>query len=258
MKTIFLVIGFGAMAISNVFAQKNTKGQIEYKEVMQLDINLDDLGDIPEAAKAMIPTEHVDNYTLYFDGAASYCTTTKTEETNDVDYKSEDEDIQIDIRMGSQERLYYKDLKTKETLEEKDLFGRKFLVKGKAEMKKWKIGSETKEILGYTCQKASLTDEEGEVTVVWFTNEIPTAVGPMGMNELPGAVLAVNGEEGRYVVEATKVTLGKVVEGVIVKPKKGKKLSQEEFEKVLEEKRKEMNEAYGGKGVIIKTEIREE
>ena len=258
MKIFFLVIILSTITFLTSIAQKNIRGQIEYKETMQLDINLDDLGDIPDAAKAMIPTEHVDNYTLYFDGSESYCTTTKVEATNEVDYKSEDEDIQIDIRMGSQERLYYKDLKTKETLEEKDLFGRKFLVKGEAKMKKWKMGLETKEVLGYTCQKASLTDEEGELTVVWFTNEIPAAVGPMSMNELPGAVLAVNVGEGRYVVEATRVELGKVVEGVIVKPKKGKKLSQEEFDKVFEEKRKEMNEAYGGKGVIIKTEIREE
>ena len=56
-------------------------------------------------------------------------------------------------RVGSK---LYKNLKNNYFLEEKDLFGKEFLVKDSLETFKWEFINEEKKIGNYTCSKAQL------------------------------------------------------------------------------------------------------
>lgn len=252
MKTLFTSI-FCLLTLS-LFAQK-TEGTIQYKETIKLDINLDGMEGLTDEMKAMFPSEQINTNVLYFNKDASLYKNASSEENNkEVEYKSEDSDMDIQIQMDVPKQSYYHNYTTKEYVQSQDLMGKTFLITGK-EKGKWKFSNETKEILGYTCKKATSTSEDGKVMEVWFTTKIPLPIGPNGMYGLPGAVLSVVSEGGKYSITASNVNFDKVDAKKIVKPKKGKKVSNKEFKKIMIAKQKEMAEMYGGDGnVIIKTE----
>lgn len=54
----------------------------------------------------------------------------------------------------------------------------------------WVIDSQTEDVLGYVCQKAT-AHFRGRFWSVWFAPEIPVRVGPWKFNGLPGAILKV-------------------------------------------------------------------
>jgi GLPGLI family protein len=253
MKTLFVSL-FSLLLIYQSFAQ-NTEGTIHYKETIQLDIDLSQFEALPEAIKAQIPTEQSSESVLTFHSAASLYTNVPKEKNEEVDYKSEDGGIQMQIKVGNADRTYFYDVSKRISTESQEFFGKKFLI-GNAESRKWKIGKETKDILSYTCKKATTTSDEGKLVEVWFTSEIPVEVGPSSFHGLPGAILSVRKEKGNYELVATKVAFEKIDRTVIVPPTKGKKVMAAQFKKIVTAKQKEMMEEYGGDGnMIIKTEM---
>jgi GLPGLI family protein len=111
--------------------------------------------------------------------------------------------------------------------------------------------TEQKKIGGYSCMKAELKDTSRTV-VAWFTPQIPVSIGPGGFGQLPGMILEVDIDEGQQVITATVVEMKKLNADKIVKPTKGKEVTREEFEKISEEKMKEMEEEMGGSGMRIR------
>ena len=67
----------------------------------------------------------------------------------------------------------------------------KFIMKEEFPELDWNILDETKEIGGYTCQKASTTFK-GRTYEAWFTTEIPMSFGPWKLQGLPGLILAAS------------------------------------------------------------------
>jgi len=128
--------------------------------------------------------------------------------------------------------------------------GKQFLVVDKAEERKWKMSpGATKNILGYNCMKATFSDSTTDI-IAWWSPEIPIQTGPNGMSQLPGLVLGIEiaGEQlrgGRMEITATSFDKTVNLEE-LVPPTKGKKVDNEEFEKIQEKKIKEMQEMYGG------------
>lgn len=252
MKTLFASLFF-LLLVSQSFAQK-TEGTIIYKETIKLDINLDALGDLPEAVKAQIPSEQSTDNVLTFHPKASLYTNVSKDKKEGVDYQSEDEDVQIQIQMGNPDRAYFYDISNRASTESQEVFGKKFLITN-AKPRKWKISKETKDVLGYTCQKASATSEDGEIIEAWFTSKIPVEVGPSNFHGLPGAILSVRVKDGEYEIVATKVRLEKIDQTTVVAPTKGKEVNAAQFKEIMEDKQKEMMEEYGGDGnMIFKTE----
>ncbi len=68
----------------------------------------------------------------------------------------------------------------------------------------WEIREDTKEILGYQCQRAEC-DFRGRNWVAWFTPEIPVQEGPWKLIGLPGLILAANDSKNHYSYEATSI-----------------------------------------------------
>jgi len=62
-------------------------------------------------------------------------------------------------------------------------------------------------------------------------------------------MLSENGDEVE--IKATEVELNRDYVDLILEPKKGKRVSQQEFDRIVIEKEKEMNEMYGGSGGIM-------
>lgn len=134
---------------------------------------------------------------------------------------------------------FYKDLLTKTYVNQKDLFGKQFIIQDDLETIAWKKTDEVKTIGKYVCFKATAQiantnkyddDNQGEtITVVaWFTLDIPVSQGPGMYWGLPGLILEVQSEDVVYL--CTKIELTETDDIVITAPKGGKKISNKKFD----------------------------
>jgi GLPGLI family protein len=116
---------------------------------------------------------------------------------------------------------------------------RHFRIVNEIDKPAWKLTDKRTKILDYTCISAELQKGE-DVYVAYFTSEIPVSLGPDEFIGLPGLVLAVE-KNGETVYLATSVELGPLEES-IPESKDGKKVSQQEFDNILQEKVREFEE----------------
>ena len=76
-------------------------------------------------------------------------------------------------------------------------------------------------------------------TIAWFTPQIPAPLGPATYGQLPGLILEL--ERDNITITATEV-LPEIDQPELMKaPTKGKKVTEEEFDRIQEEKLKEMD-----------------
>lgn len=174
--------------------------------------------------------------------------------------------------VNSADGKIYKNTKTKETISEEDFFGKEFLVADSLKAFNWKLESETKKIGDYTCYKAthtvSVTEKDkadyeeskkkqsnGKTTffvmsepketliTVWYTPEIPVSHGPAEYWGLPGLILEANFD--KTVILCSKVILNPKEKVLIKAPKKGKKVTKKEYERLIENQMEQMKDAEG-------------
>lgn len=150
----------------------------------------------------------------------------------------------------------YKNISSKELINATEFFGKNFLIESDLANFHWKMEKETKQIGKYTCFKATAVVKEkinafskdadkGEKEVnvsVWYTPQIPVSLGPDKYWGLPGLILGVNA--GDVQIVCTQVVMNVKEKAVIKKPKSGKKITQEKFDKIVAEKTKEMRERF--------------
>ena len=191
---------------------------------------------------------------------------------------------------------FYKDVKTKTYTVDKEFMGKEFLVVDSLPKLNWKMESETKQIGGYTCYKATAVKEasksdfrnfrpknnddkksdvkkdekktSGEtktnfednfempkevIVIAWYSPEIPVNQGPENYWGLPGLILEVN--DGRTTILCSKIVLNSKDKVEIKPSKKGKVISQKDYDdtviKKMEEFR-EMNRGRDGGPVMIR------
>ncbi|MEX0273133.1 MAG: GLPGLI family protein, partial [Flavobacteriaceae bacterium] len=111
----------------------------------------------------------------------------------------------------------------------------------KAEAKREITQMTTSEVDGKTEEK----EEKKTITITaWYTPEIPVSHGPDDYWGLPGLILEVN--DGSRMMVCNKIVLNPESPVGIELPKKGKKVTNEEFRAVMQEQTEKMNKMYGG------------
>lgn len=80
----------------------------------------------------------------------------------------------------------------------------------------------------------------------WYAPEIPINQGPDKYWGLPGLILEVN--DGTTIILCSKITLNVKEKAKIEAPKKGKEVSQKEYDETVTKKMQEMREMYRGQG----------
>jgi len=176
------------------------------------------------------------------------------------------------IMSGAVDGTKFKDVKTKETLIELELFGKLFLVKDNLPDLDWSITAETKQIGGYTCYKATAvktwkdfdmttlrrTPNSGdknqeienldkneaskEIITAWYTMQIPVNQGPGDYWGLPGLILEVT--TNNTIILCSKIVLNPEDKTPIIAPKKGKMVTKAEYVELATKKFKEMRENF--------------
>ncbi len=85
------------------------------------------------------------------------------------------------------------------------------------------------------------------IVTAWYTMDIPVSSGPNLYGGLPGLILEIS--DDNTTILCTKVVLNPKDKIAIKAPKKGKKVSQNEFNTIRANKAKEMREQFqNGKG----------
>lgn len=173
---------------------------------------------------------------------------------------------------GNSGRIYFKKLRERRFAEKTEIMGKIFLIKDSLPNQAWQLTSETKNIGNYTCFKATFTKEvenvsismeNGEsketkktekiVTTAWYTPQIPISNGPTFYQGLPGLILEIN--DGKTTIVCTEIIINPSEKITIHEPDKGKVVTQAEYDKISDEKSKELMERFqsrDGKGIEIR------
>lgn len=269
---MFRLVIVMVLAATTVNAQ-DFQGEATYKTQRSIDIKLDSTSnpgmtsDMQKQMQAMLKKQFQKTFTLSFDKEASV-------------YKEEESLAPPAVGGGSMQVMFvgsgggsdvlYKNTKNKTYTDQKDTMGKVFLVKDDIENIDWKLEKETKFIGQYQCFKASYVkmvpkprkissfsvneeseekdkeEEEPEMiertVTAWYTLQVPVNNGPGMYQGLPGLILEVH--DGKLNIVCSKVVINPESKIEIAEPSKGKEVNREEYDKIMDKKRKEMMERY--------------
>jgi len=258
-----------ALLLALCAGAQQKEGRIVYERVMQMPVpqiqNMD-----PELAR-QIPRSRTDQFELLFANNQLLWQFLPSSE-NDGGDQTFAGNGRVFRFGGTANEVGFVDLEKGTRVDQKDIFEKTYLVSDSLKKWDWKLSDETKTILNHTCNKATttrvvtrmqMTMENGEmkrspisdtsVVTVWYTTDIPVAVGPEFVGQLPGAILEVEYAKGMTSYKAIEIS-PKVNASKIKAPKDGKKLTAAEFskerDKLMEEMRKNMP---AGGGMQIRT-----
>ncbi|REH56821.1 GLPGLI family protein [Tenacibaculum gallaicum] len=262
MRNITLLI---LLLSASMFSQ-NFQGKAIYKTHRKIDLKIDNKKGAPNSEmqkklQTQLMKQFQQTYTLNFDKSISTYKQNKKLSSPQAQVGG----VQIQVMgSGGGTDVLYKNIKDKSYINKTEISGKRFLIKDKLENFDWKMTGETKNIGNYTCYKAtktrketrtsmSMTDGETEEkkeeitieTVVWYTPEIPISNGPGQFWGLPGLILEV--QDGKQTIACTEIVLNPSEKIEIKEPKKGKKVTQKEFDNIIDEHTKDMMERFKNK-----------
>lgn len=132
----------------------------------------------------------------------------------------------------------YKNHQTKQIISKTLFLGKEFLVTDTIAVEQFNIvENEVKEILGFECKKAISSDGKN---IVWYTEHIPVADGPINTN-LPGLILEAHLDQYFY----TATSIDDNTKQSIVVPTGGKKMTNAEFQEMVQKQTEMMKRGTG-------------
>ena len=159
--------------------------------------------------------------------------------TRDKQQNADVSSSRITFVMGSEDgSVVFTDHVAHRRVTQESFYGRKFLINETTEAKAWTIHNETKTVAGHVCTKATLGDSASEQQVTaWFAQSIPIPSGPAGFDGLPGLICELDMGVLVYTLQDLHVVTNP---NTVEEPKKGKKVSREEFVKIQTERLSKM------------------
>lgn len=266
MKTIsHLSLLFTFFVCAGLYAQE-IEGIATYKSQRKMEIQLDStMNDaMQEQIRAMLKKQSEKEFTLQFSNNESqYKEVARLDDETSLSGGG----VRVVVAgAGGGNDVLYKNLAENNFTDQVEVFGKQFLIKDELEDREWEMSKETKNIGQYTCFKATAkttrrvmtsvsssegankeSDLEEEVLITaWYTPQIPVKNGPSQYHGLPGLILEVN--DGSETILCSKIVLNPEKKISIKEPTKGKVVTNEEYEAIMEKKMKEMNEQFEGDG----------
>lgn len=256
-----LLIVATLLLVTKVNAQE-FHGEATYKSKRQIDIKLDSTqvnSEMHQQMTELLKKQFEKTYVLSFNKEESI-------------YKEEEslappqpQGMQMVVVTSGGSDLLYKNMKEKRFTNQNESFSKLFLIKDTLQEHEWTLESETKNIGEYTCFKATMkreveviesgisvngdkdlstinkTPKMKEITITaWYTPQIPVSTGPSNYHGLPGLILEAN--DGTETVICSKIVINPKNASKITEPNKGKELSQEAYDKIMDKKMKDMEE----------------
>ncbi|WBX71709.1 GLPGLI family protein [Tenacibaculum retecalamus] len=259
-KSIFLA----ALFLSVVINAQEFQGKAIYKTHRKVDFKMKEKkggnSDIQKQLQAQLMKQFQKTYTLNFNKSVS---TYKQNEELSAPQAQNGVSFKV-IGSGGGTDILYKNITEKRFVNKTEISGKRFLIKDKLNELDWEMTSETKNIGNYTCYKAtrereetrtsfSMTDGEREEkkekvivkTVAWYTPQIPVSNEPGEFWGLPGLILEI--QDGKQTIVCTEIVMNPSDKINIKEPSKGKKVTQEKFDKIMDKHSKEIMERFKSK-----------
>ncbi len=274
MKGITLLLAMTIALISFNATAQDFQGKAVYKTHRKVDIKLDSTQiptEMHQKMLDMMKKQFEKTYILTFNKQESLY-----KEDEQLESPQPAGMVMMVVDTGASDILY-KNTSENRYASQNDVYGKIFLVQDELEKHNWQLTSETKNIGDYKCYKATTTREievmesgisvngdkkvsdettTQEITITaWYTPDIPINNGPANFHGLPGLILEIN--DGRQTMICSKIVLNPNDKVTIKEPTKGKVVSQEKFDKIMEKKAQEMRERYNsdhgdGEGIEIR------
>lgn len=249
-RIVFLCTGM--LSLTALQAQVK-EGTIIYEQKTNLHKSIQD-----EQMKAMVPEFRTAKFMLLFSDSISMYKVVPEDEAPDPFAGGNGPRVMIRTGGPGGSGDLYKNFSQAKSIQSSEIGGKYFLITDSIRQQPWKLGTDTKTILGYTCHKATrkvmqssggmrrivmgggTPDTSGqnrqqtrEVEIVaWYADNIVSPVGPENYGQLPGVILQLDVDNATTVYTATEVK--KTVDQKDLKePKKGKAVTREEFSKML-------------------------
>jgi len=140
----------------------------------------------------------------------------------------------VRVNMGGNTVTYH-NYTTQQSIEQRELGPRKYLITDSLQHRDWKLDGETRTIKGYTCHKALGKDGQGAAVVAWYTEDLPTPAGPGPYGGLPGLILELNINDGEIVYTAQDIGTGTEGKDLVRAPTEGKHIGRKEFQKMMDD-----------------------
>jgi len=255
MKALLLV-STGLMVFTLLGAQTDPgkairSGKVVYEDMAKIEIHLD--GEAAALA-ASLPKERKSLKSLLFNENASLYANEKASESS-ADPMVESGGSMVMIKMMEPDNKMYTDFTARKQIEQREFMTRMFLIEKDLGAPDWKLTGNEKNILGYPCQEAVRQPNDSTKIVAWFTPVIPIPSGPGEYLNLPGLVLSVDLDNGKHTLTAQSIEAVDITGKQLSKPKEGKKVSDAEFKKIVEDKMKEMGAQGNGSGTRMMIRI---
>jgi len=272
MKKTFFLLAATLLVVSTIQAQK-ISGIATYESKMSIEDKISTkegsngaTEEIMDMVKEMMKSLSEKTFTLTFNENVSL-------------YEEDDNILPGDNAFGESIKMisaltygiYYKNPKEGYYAQAKEIFDKEFTVKDSLEVFNWELGTETKQIGNYTCFKATATktndlsgfekfkdeqekEEENSTNFLsmidipketkitaWYTPEIPISQGPFNYWGLPGLIMEVS--DGTTTILCSKIVLNPKKKIQIKEPKKGKIVTEKEFQKITMEQVRDLQKA---------------
>ncbi|MGL5889306.1 MAG: GLPGLI family protein [Bacteroidia bacterium] len=166
------------------------------------------------------------------------------------------------IGPGSDQLEVFTDLTAKKSSSLRDLGSKEYVVDDTLKHENWKLTTETKNILGYTCHKATAeritwrkqmmmmgdTPKIDSILdtiqyVAWYADGFGCNSGPEAAGALPGMILEYDVDNGRLHILATSVATSVKKKEIV--PPKGKHITAAEYKALEADFRRKMMEQRG-------------
>ncbi len=254
--------------LANAFAMAQVKeGKVIYERKMNMH---KDMPAEAEQFKAMVPEFTSAKMELLFNGTQSLFHALPAEEEDQMPQTGAD-GPRMNFRFGGMDAETYKDYDKELTTEARELGPKKYIIDDTLHPLKWKLEEDTMTILGYLCHKATTsvasrmrgpgfrppgadttranTQPKEQPLVAWYTELIETSAGPEAYFGLPGLILKTDQNNGTVVYTALSISpLGR---DVVKAPTSGKKITREEYRKMMQEQMRNMGGPGGGPQIRI-------
>lgn len=254
MKKAFLLIS-AVMGISALQAQIK-EGTIVYERKINNHRNMPN-----EQMRAMMPEFRISKHLLIFSDSISVYRMIPENEAPDpfAGGAGAGGGIRMSFSIGGSDGGdLYKNFTQSKSILSSELAGKSYLVVDSITQQPWKLTKETKQILGYTCLKATrkisiqaapmrmmvIGGPGGNTTrdtsrpqpreielVAWYAQDIASPVGPENYGQLPGVILELDTDNGATVYKALEFKK-QVDQKQLKEPKKGKTVTAAEFSKM--------------------------
>ncbi len=210
-----------SMAQNSLFV---TQGRIEFERKINLHSQFNDDNSWEAELKKTIPKFKTTYYNLSFNNYKTFYQPGKEIADNNKLWQQ-----------PAEENIIYTELDKQQSISQKKIFEKTFLIADSTRKINWKITDERKTIAGFECRRANAIIMDSIYVVAFYTDEIITAGGPESFTGLPGMILGVAIPHEHITWFATKLFTVPVKETDFKIPNKGKKINNAAFKESLKE-----------------------